>query len=473
MRTAAASDAHGWRGVAARSTTRGASRLRTLRPWLAPLLATLVVVVAAAIRLDVICAMYGPFERPAWLFELQEHAHDTIGRLRPVSLAITHVATPYVGGDPYSYLRLARTMSSFYAANVREPIHPYVTRLWLSPLADQDVAVSFSSASFSVLAVIATYLLGSYAFSKRVGLIAALALALERDVVVLAAEGWRDDATMAMFALACWAFLRCLDRPTILHATIAGIVGGVAVLTRISTLSFVIPGIALLVWRGLRRPRPDGPSRGAYLRTAAISLAIASAIAAPFLINCAIAFGDPFYSINAHTAFYRARAGLAFDQPMSVGAFLAMRLRHHPWELLSSAVQGVTTYPFALKWAGFDYWLRGLGRPLMYLSLLGMALALWTRNGRILAILLIASLLPYAFTWRINGGGEWRFTMNAYPIYLIAMAYVLQVALAQLLLQVVGGAHRERHDREGGVLPGARAKRRAIHHEQIADVVRL
>jgi hypothetical protein len=27
-----------------------------------------------------------------------------------------------------------------------------------------------------------------------------------------------------------------------------------------------------------------------------------AAITAPFLINCAIAFGDPLYAINAHTA---------------------------------------------------------------------------------------------------------------------------------------------------------------------------
>ena len=93
--------------------------------------------------------------------------------------------------------------------------------------------------------------------------------------------------------------------------------------------------------------------------------------------------------------------------------------------MLNTAVQGLTTYPFEIKWAGFNLWLRGLGRPLMWLSLAGMIAALWTRNGRFLAILLIASLLPYAFTWRIPGGGEWRFTMHAYPIYLIAMAYAI------------------------------------------------
>jgi Dolichyl-phosphate-mannose-protein mannosyltransferase len=425
----------GQRGVVRVRAAGVTAIVRALSPWLAPILATIVVILAAAIRFEVIYVMYGPFERPSWLFELAEHAHEPISHLRPASLAIGRVAEPYVGGDPFTYLRLARSMTSFYAANVREPIHPYVTKLWLSLLADQDVAVSFSSASFSVLAVLATYLLGSYAFSRRVGLIAAVALAFERDVIALSAEGWRDDAMMAMFVLACWAFLRCLDRPTIVHAMMAGVIGGIAALTRITTLSFLLPAIAVLAWRGLR-PRADGPSRGAYWRTAAISFAIMCAMVAPFLINCAIVFGDPFYSINAHTAFYRARAGLLFNQPMSVGSYLAMRVHHHPWEMLSTAGQGLTTYPFEIKWVGFNHWLRGLGRPLMWLSLAGTAAALWTRNGRFLAILLIASLLPYAFTWRIPGGGEWRFTMHAYPIYLIAMAYaitqIVSVALARL-----------------------------------------
>jgi len=431
---AIANDDRGWRGVADRAATSSASRLRGWAPWLTPLLAVVVVLAAAAFRLEVICTMYGPFERPAWLYEVGEHVQDSIGRVRPASFAIGRVAQPYVGGDPFTYLRLARGMTSFYAANVREPIHPYSTKLWLSLLGGQDVAVSFNSASFSVLAVAATYLLGAYAFSRWVGLAAALALALERDVIAFAAEGWRDDATMALFVLACAVFLRCLNRPTLVNAVLAGIIGGAAVLTRITTLSFLLPAIGLLVWCGLR-PRADGPSRGAYWRAAAISLGIMCLVAAPFLINCAIAFGDPFYSINAHTSFYRARAGVRFDQPMTVGAYLGMRLHKQPWELLTTGVQGLSTYPFEIKWAGFDSWIRGLGRPLMWLSFLGMVSALWTRNGRLLGILLIASLLPYAFTWRIPGGGEWRFTMHAYPIYLIAMAVAIEriAALAPYL----------------------------------------
>ena len=38
-----------------------------------------------------------------------------------------------------------------------------------------------------------------------------------------------------------------------------------------------------------------------------LSLFVTTALVAPYLINCARAFGDPLYSINYHTKFYRAR----------------------------------------------------------------------------------------------------------------------------------------------------------------------
>jgi hypothetical protein len=33
---------------------------------------------------------------------------------------------------------------------------------------------------------------------------------------------------------------------------------------------------------------------------------------------------------------------------------------------------------------------------------------------------MLSSLLPYIFTWNLGGGGEWRFTMHAYPVYLVS-----------------------------------------------------
>jgi hypothetical protein len=425
--------------------------------WLAPAAATVIVIVAAALRFETICVMYGPFERPAWLFELEAHTRGRIAALRPVNLHIGAVEQPYAGGDPINYLRFAREMTSFYAAHVREPVFVASTKVWLMLAEDQNVAVSLASAMFSTLAVWATYLLGSYAYSRWAGLAAAFAMAIERDVIGWAAEGWRDDAMMFVFVMSCYAFLRCVRTPTVANAIFAGVVAGIACLTRITALSFLLPAILYLVWLGIisvivSRRTQKAQSRS-HFRAAAIALAVMIAIVAPYMINCAIVFGDPFYAINYHTTFYRARANQAFDQPMTVGAYLGSQLGRDPLGVFWLFVQGVTTVPFTSKWIGFEYWLTHLGRVLSWLSIAGLLMFLFDRAGRFLLLMLVLSVVPYAFTWQIAGGGEWRFTMLAYPIYLVAAA----VAGSRFLVKSLGYAP--------AVLPGHRSPFQAPSRE--------
>lgn len=395
--------------------------------WLAPAAAVVIVIVAAALRFETICVMYGPFDRPVWLFELEAHTRARIAALRPVNLYVGAVEQPYAGGDPINYLRFAREMTSFYAAHVREPVFVASTKLWLMLTEDQNVAVSLASAMFSTLAVWATYLLGSYAYSRWVGLAAAFALAIERDAIAWAAEGWRDDAMMFVFVMSCYAFLRCMRAPTVANAIFAGAVAGIACLTRITALSFLLPAIMYLVWigRGATKPQSQPRSQSQW-RAAAIALAVMAAIVAPYMINCAIVFGDPFYAINYHTTFYRARANQAFDQPMTVGAYLESQLGRDPLGVIWLFVQGVTTVPFTAKWVGFEYWLTSLGRVMSWFSIAGLLIFCFDRAGRFLLLMVVLSVVPYAFTWHIDGGGEWRFTMLAYPIYLIAVALAIE-----------------------------------------------
>jgi hypothetical protein len=63
-------------------------------------------------------------------------------------------------------------------------------------------------------------------------------------------------------------------------------------------------------------------------------------------------------------------------------------------------------------------------------------LALLTREGRLLWVILVTSLVPYAVTWSIGGGAEWRFTQHAYPFYLVAAAAAI-VSIVRLLSRAV------------------------------------
>ena len=51
-------------------------------------------------------------------------------RSRPTGAGAA-MTTPYVGGDPINYLKFAREMRNFYAAHVREPMFPAVTKIGL------------------------------------------------------------------------------------------------------------------------------------------------------------------------------------------------------------------------------------------------------------------------------------------------------------------------------------------------------
>jgi hypothetical protein len=130
--------------------------------------------------------------------------------------------------------------------------------------------------------------------------------------------------------------------------------------------------------------------------------------------------------VNFHTKFYRSRSGLAFQE--SMGWLDYLRAGSPLAQQAKTGLVGVTTYPFHNKWHGLDYVSPWLARPLALAAVAGLLLFLRTREGRLLLVVLLTSLLPYAFTWPILGGREWRFTLHAYPFYLIAAGLALATA---------------------------------------------
>jgi len=378
------------------------------------------VVYGALLRLDAISQRFAPVAAPHWLHRL-ELSRNGPSRLRPGAMAWpaerTYLhkdgAPSQYSSDPYTYLQYAREMRSFYAAHRREPLFPFATKVWLRLLHDDDSAVSFASASFSVLAIYLTFLLGRDAFSYAVGLGAALLWALEFDVVTSASSGWRDDAFTCAVLLTAWLALRFDRQATVRRAVALGAAGGLACLVRITSLSFVVPVLVWLMAAGGRAWRPRARHIG-------IAAAAALVVAGPYLLNCWRVFGDPLYSINVHAGVYRATegAGAASTDAISAREYLGGHLRARPMATIDTVALGLTSYPFANKWQGFDVWVPGLGRVLAGVSLAGLFLFVLFPAGRLLLLTLAASLLPYAPTWRLIA--DWRFTEHAYPFFLIA-----------------------------------------------------
>jgi hypothetical protein len=188
----------------------------------------------------------------------------------------------------------------------------------------------------------------------------------------------------------------------------------------VTALSFLLPALAALA---VRRGEPGAARR----RALALALAVMVTLAGPYLLSCALAFGDPLHAVNHHTRFYRSRTGQAHATDMSATAWL--RSGFAPGELVATGASGLTTYPFRNKFRGLDDITPMLRRVLAPAALVGLVLLAFSGAGRLLLLVLFSSLLPYAFTWKVAGGSEWRFTMHAYGFYLVAACAVVPLAI--------------------------------------------
>jgi len=369
----------------------------------------------AMLRLDALTQQYGPVQEPAWLRATQQwRVGDS--RLRPQQMTWEPVTGRYIS-DPYTYLQYARAMTSFYAAHRREPLFPFATKVSLALLRDQDVAVSFASATFSVFAIVATFLLGARAFSRFVGLAAAAALAIEYDVISWGTRGWRDDMFTCAVVLVTYACVRLWQAPSRGNAVLMGIVGAAACLVRITSLSFLVPAM-LLFAVGRAAPAP------VRLRRVGLATLLVAVLAGPYVINCWRVYGDPLYAINVHADIYRATEGTAIGTSETAVQYLGSMARARPIRTLDTFVLGLTSYPFANKWHGFDVWHPWIARVLAPAAVIGLLLMAGSAAGRIVLLVGLASLVPYSLTWRLIA--DWRFTEHVYPLLLIAAMVAIE-----------------------------------------------
>ncbi len=320
------------------------------RAAIAPALAAAITLYGGLLRLDALVAKYGAVNHPAWARILTSDVAPLVPHIRPSSVVWTRVAKPFEGGDPINYLKYGREMTSFYQPHVREPVFLALTRGALWALDDQDIAVGAASALGATLAIAGTYLLGAALLSPLTGVFAALLVAIEFEMVRWAPDGWRDDTFTATVLFAVWALLRLRGRPSFGRALVAGALCGLSCLTRITALSFIVPALVWIVVERMNTPRV------ARAKAVGMAASIMAIVVAPYLINCAIATGDPFLSINYHTTYYRFSEHGSADGSMNVAEYLSSKAEAHPIGTLDTGLNGLFVQPFITKWTGFGPW---------------------------------------------------------------------------------------------------------------------
>jgi hypothetical protein len=382
-------------------------------------LAVLALALAFGLRFEALVTRYWGIAAP----DLADAMASEIRALRPGAFEHAPNLRPYEG-DPFSYLTIARSMGSFYEASGREPVFPALTRAALSLFGGRDIGINFVSATASALGCLGLFALGRSVGFAWAGSFAALLWAIEWQSLSFSVEGWRDDLFALQVALCVAGLVSLHLRPSRGSATLLGLTGGLTLLTRLSALTFLIPGLVAAVMLKSEAPRRD------RLRAAGVALFWMLLLAAPFMAACAIRFGDPFHAVNVHAGFYQRRAGL-----VGPGGGTALQFLLHsrlPWEFVETGFLGLTTYPFLNKWAGLGGLVRGLGDLVRPLALVGLPVLLWRPGGALCVFAFLLSIVPYAWTWDIPGGGEWRFTLPIYALYLLSATGALEAFISGL-----------------------------------------
>lgn len=398
----------------------------TLKRWV-PILPVGILIIAVALRFEAVVVTYWGIDAPDWAEGLAAGIRD----LRPGGFEHAPTAHPYEG-DPFSYLMIARSMGGFYDPGVREPLYPALTRLALTLSQGSDIGINFVSAISSALVSLAIFAVAWRVLSPWAGALAAFLWAIEWQTIQLSSEGWRDDLFALLVAVCVFAILGLRANPGRRSATILGIAGGLALLTRLTSFSFLIPGLLAAVLL------PAPASRGDRARAAGLSGLWMLLLAGPFMLACAIGYGDPFHSINVHAAFYSRRAG--HEGVANVSQLFSTLLS--PWEFLETGLAGLTTYPFSNKWFGLGALFPGLDAAAKALALAGLPVLLWRVEGVIAILVFLCSIVPYAWTWNIPGGGEWRFTLPVYPLFLISAAAAVEGAVRLSFGMLASGSRR-------------------------------
>jgi hypothetical protein len=367
-----------------------------------------VVSLAAVFRFEALVSMYGASRPGSLTLTILR-----LGRaLRPEAWGWEKVLEPYVGGDPVNYIVFARSMVGFFDAHVREPLFVAWSRLFIVHLGFGDFGISIASALPSCALVGATLLFARSRFGGWAAGVASTLLAIDPAVIALSPEGWRDGIFALGFILSLWSFEKTMEAPTPGNALLTGGLLGAACLVRLSALSYALPAVA-----GLAFFAGDHRRRGFQL--ALVCGLAALALLGPYLLACAIAFGDPLYAINYHLRFYEPGS-----QAAASGAVSTYLLNlADPWTRMDTAFAGLTEYPFAGKWAAAGLWFGPFASVLAALSAFGLFGLLGRADGRRILALTILALVPFAFTWEAPGGSEFRFTLFAFPVLLTAAGW--------------------------------------------------
>jgi len=283
------------------------------------------------------------------------------------------------------------------ALNV-EPRMPPLYPIAIAGLSAITGSLGFAGVLISVLCgtllVVPVYLLARAIWNDRVAFLAGLVVAILPDLALNAGDVWTEPLFFLMFFISAAATWFAGERPALWKFSVAGLAGGLAVLTRpegLYTLAAILGWGALVAW--IRRREPEG--RALRLAGPLVAALIWIAVLFPYSdwIHQRFGFWSPTANQFAVKLLGRPNVERSYTEGYHIDAselFEAGRdqkvLGHVPglaWNSIKTYVRaGAYVFPLVLI-IGFFFLRRsaGLRRGVWYLILLGVGYAIPTWIG--------------------------------------------------------------------------------------------
>jgi 4-amino-4-deoxy-L-arabinose transferase-like glycosyltransferase len=166
------------------------------------------------------------------------------------------------------------------------PLYPYFLALYSALTGGSTVAVELVQLLLGLVTVFFTYRIGERVADRATGLLAAGLAALHGPLFFHEAMFIPEAIGVPLYAAAFWCCCRFLDAPSVRRGVLAGVVLGLACLTKAGVMPFVVLFVTGLAVRPALAAVP--PSRGSL---AAIMLSFV-AVLAPVTLHNGLVDGD-------------------------------------------------------------------------------------------------------------------------------------------------------------------------------------
>jgi hypothetical protein len=321
--------------------------------------------------------------------------------------------------DAKNFQKLSSEMTFFYQTTIREPFFILIVRGFDKLLGRNLPATRLQSFVFSLALVSLVFFFSWRTFNLPTAFIAFILVGVNRYLLFSSIRGLRLEFFVCLTFLYLWSLFLSKKLP------LAGLLGGLLILVRVSAISIV--GVSLIYFLIFNRKRV--PWRELFLL-----LLIISVIIIPFFLNSYSQHGDAFFLYNRMAKFWRnqefhGQPGFPTTEEVRQNGYCGaeISLREYIFGLHTfKEVLGRYLKGYFIAFSQYiRYTLKGYSW-LVIVGILGMLKIVISPQGYIVWAL-IAQLFPFAFILPLTAldvpkGVDLRFVMHIYPLFAICIA---------------------------------------------------